>query len=73
MSDASVFRLFAEEAMRGSGNAVSEDEKHALEELACTWARAALTSDRPFGRSFTSSLPDFGEAVPLSRAGHVQN
>jgi hypothetical protein len=68
MSDASVFRLFAEEAMRGAANAPNEDEKRALEELSCTWAQAALMSDRVFGRG-VSSWPDFGEAVPLSRAG----
>jgi len=69
MSDASVFRLFAEEAMRGAANAVSEDERRALEELSCTWAQAALMSDRVFGQSFASSWPNFGEDVPLSRAG----
>lgn len=69
MSDASVFRLFAEEAMRGAANASNEDDRRALEELSCTWAQAALMSDRVFGRGFPSSWPNFGEAVPLSRAG----
>ena len=69
MSDASVFRLFAEEAMRGAANAPNEDEKRALEELSCTWAQAALMSDRVFGRGFPPSWPNFGEVVPLSRAG----
>jgi hypothetical protein len=67
MSDACVFQLFAQEAMRGSANAVSEDEKRALEELAFIWAQAAFMSDRVFGPSFTSLL-DFADAVPLSRA-----
>jgi hypothetical protein len=49
MSNANVFRQFAEEALRGSSEAVSQDEKRALEELACTWAQAALMSDRVFG------------------------
>jgi hypothetical protein len=49
MSDANVFRQFAEEALRGSSEAISQDEKRALEELACTWAQAALMSDRVFG------------------------
>jgi hypothetical protein len=49
MSDASVFRLLAEEAMRDSSTAINEGEKRALEGLACTWAQAALMSDRVFG------------------------
>ena len=69
MSDASVFRLFAEEAMRGASNAQNDDERRALEELSCTWAQAALMSDRVFGRGFPPSWPNFGEVVPLSRAG----
>jgi hypothetical protein len=49
MSDANVFRQFAEEALRGSSEAIDQDEKRALEKLACTWAQAALLSDRVFG------------------------
>ena len=49
MSDANIFRQFAEEAMRDSSEAMGQDEKRALEELACTWAKAALMSDRIFG------------------------
>ena len=49
MSDANVFRRFAKEALRGSSEAIDQDEKRALEELACTWAQAALMSDRVFG------------------------
>jgi hypothetical protein len=49
MSDANVFRHFALEAMRGSSEAISEDEKRALQDLACTWAQAALISERVFG------------------------
>jgi hypothetical protein len=52
MSDASVFRQLAEEAMRGSSKAVCEDERRALENLACTWAQAAFMSDRVFGSSW---------------------
>jgi len=55
MSDASAFRLYAEEAMRGSSNAVDEAEKRGLEELAVIWAQAALMSDRVLGSSFTPS------------------
>jgi hypothetical protein len=49
MSEASVFRLYADEALRESSKAVREDEKRALEDLACTWAKAAMASDRVFG------------------------
>ena len=63
MSDASGFRLYAEEAMRGSSNAVDEAEKRGLEELAVIWAQAALMSDRVFGLSFTSSPHPLDEAI----------
>jgi len=52
MSDASAFRLLAEEAMRDSSKAACEYDRLALEDLACTWARAALMSDRVFGSSW---------------------
>jgi hypothetical protein len=56
MSEASTFRLYAEEAMRESSNAAGEAERRALEELAVIWAQAALMSDRVFGSSLFSSL-----------------
>jgi hypothetical protein len=40
-----------------SFKAVREEEKRALEDLACTWTKAALASDRIFGPSTTSSPP----------------
>jgi hypothetical protein len=49
MSDTNDFRQFAKEAMHGSSEAMAQDEKRALEELACIWAKAALMSDRVFG------------------------
>ncbi len=70
MSEASAFRLYAEEAIRGSSTAANEAEKQALEELACIWAQAALLSDRVVRRN-PWATPDFGEAIPLSRAGHA--
>ena len=51
MSDASVFHMFAEEAMRDLSKAATEAKRRALEELACTWAQAASMSDRVFGSS----------------------
>jgi hypothetical protein len=48
MSDASVFRQFAEEAMCGSSKTTNEAYKRALEDLACTWAQAALANERVF-------------------------
>ena len=55
MSEGSVFRLYAKEAMRGASTVVNLSEKRALEEFACTWAEAALMSDRVLGSSFTPS------------------
>jgi hypothetical protein len=54
MSDASVFRTYAEEALRNASTTGSEEDKRALEDLACTWAKAALASDKIFGSSANS-------------------
>ena len=64
MSDASVFRQFAEEAMCGSSKTTNEAYKRALENLACTWAQAALMSDRVLGSSWSSR--DSSAAEPNS-------
>ena len=67
MSDASVFRLLAEEAMHESTKAVCEDDRQALEDLACTWARAALMSQRVFGSSsFIPSPLNVGRTTSLA-------
>jgi hypothetical protein len=63
MSEGSVFRLYAEEALRDASTAVDASEKRTLEELAVIWAQAALTSDRVFGSSFTSSPRPLDEAI----------
>jgi hypothetical protein len=58
MNDADLFRRYAEEAMHESFEATSEHEKRA--DLACTWAQAALMSDRVFGSScFIAAEPHF--------------
>jgi hypothetical protein len=58
MSDADLFRRYAKEAMHESFEATSEHEKRA--DLACTWAQAALMSDRVFGSScFVAAEPHF--------------
>jgi hypothetical protein len=57
MSEATNFRLYADEALHESFKAVREEEKRALEDLACTWAAAALASDRIFGPTTTSWRP----------------
>ena len=44
-----VFRQYAKEAMHGSSTATSENEKRTLIDLACTWAQAALMSERVMG------------------------
>jgi hypothetical protein len=68
MSESSVFRQYAEEAMREASKATSEADKQALSELACTWAEAAIASDRIFGSSFASAPTGDEEAKPLTRS-----
>ena len=55
MSEADQFRHYAREAARSSSQATSENEKQVLMGLACTWAQAALMSDRVLGSSFIPS------------------
>jgi hypothetical protein len=69
MSDADLFRQYAKEAIHGSSKATSENEKQTLIDLACTWAQAALMSERVFGSSFIASPRDVGEATSLARSG----
>jgi hypothetical protein len=53
MSEAVLFRYYAREAARSSSQATSENEKQVLMGLACTWAQAALMSERVLGSSFS--------------------
>ena len=72
MSDADLFRRYATEAMHESFEATSEHEKRALADLACTWAQAALMSDRVFGSScFVAAEPHFPD-FPFG-AGNAQS
>jgi hypothetical protein len=57
-SDADLYRQYAKEAMHGSSKVKDENEKQALIDLACTWAQAALMSERVLGASFISSPHD---------------
>jgi hypothetical protein len=66
MSEVNLFRQYANEAIRGASKTKSENEKRALIDLACTWAQAALMSERVLGSSFTSSPRDADEATSLS-------
>ena len=60
MSDADLFRRYAKEAMHESFVATSKNERRALADFACTWAQAALMSDRVFGSScFVAAEPHF--------------
>ena len=68
MSDAVVFRQYAEEAMRAASNAENEAERKGFEKLACTWAQAALMSGRGIAPHFTSALRVVTEAMPLTRS-----
>ena len=55
MSEADLFRHYSREAARSSSRATSENEKQVLMGLACTWAQAALMSERVLGSSFIPS------------------
>jgi hypothetical protein len=68
MSEATLFRQYAKEAIRGSSKAISENEKRALIDLACTWAQAALASERVLIPSYTSSPRDVGGATSLAHS-----
>jgi len=67
MSDADLFWQYAKEAMHGFSKATSENEKHTLGDLACTWAQAALMSESILRSSFVLSPRDVGGATPLTR------
>ena len=67
MSDADLFRQYAKEAMHGFSKATSENEKHTLADLACTWVQAALMSVR-IGSGFVSSPHDVGEEASRARS-----
>lgn len=72
MSDALVFRQYAEEAMREASNA-KNDERKALEKLACTWAQAALMSDEGVAPNFISALRAVAEATPYRTSQTSEN
>lgn len=65
MSEADLFRHYAGEAARSSFQATSESEKQVLMGVACTWAQAALMSERVLGSSFIPSPrnPHVGASV----------
>jgi hypothetical protein len=51
MKEVYLFRQYAEEAACASSKATSREEADALLALACTWAQAALMSERKPGSS----------------------
>ena len=67
MKEADLFRQYAQEAARSSSNATSQEDKDALMALACTWAQAALMSERVLGSSFIPSphYPSLRETNPV--------
>ena len=67
MKEANLFRQYAQEAAHSSFKAASEEEKQALMTLACTWAQAALMSERALGSSFIPSprYPALKETHPV--------
>jgi hypothetical protein len=68
MSEASVFRQYAEEAMRDASNAETETERKALQNLAYIWAQAASMSARGIGPHFTAALRAVAETAPRAAA-----
>ena len=67
VKEADLFRQYAQEAAHSSSKATSQEEKHALMALACTWAQAALMSDRVPASSFIPSphYPALRETHPV--------
>ena len=60
MSDADLFRQYAKEAMHESSKTKSKSEERTLADIACTWAQAALMSDKVSGSScFVAAEPHF--------------
>jgi hypothetical protein len=55
MIEADLLRHYAREAARSSSQATSENDRQVLMGLACTWAQAALMSERVLGSSFIPS------------------
>ncbi len=67
MKEAGLFRQYTQEAARSSSKATSQEEKDALMALACTWAQAALMSERVLGSSFIPPprYPSLRETNPV--------
>ncbi len=68
MKEADLFRQYASEAVRSSCKVTSKHEKQALMGLACTWALAALMSERASGPSFMPSPHNAPNVVSLAGA-----
>src|SRR5579863_2302780 len=67
MTEAHLLRQYAKEAMHSSSKSTNENEKRDLIDLACTWAQAALMSERVLASNFTLSPHDVAEATSLTR------
>jgi hypothetical protein len=67
MKEADLFRQYAQEAAYSSSKAVGQEEKQAFMAHACTWAQAALVSQRAPGLSFipSSLYPALKETHPV--------
>jgi hypothetical protein len=52
MTEAKLFRRYAKEAVHWASKVISENERRNLIDLACTWAQAALISERALEPSF---------------------
>jgi hypothetical protein len=68
MREADLFRQYAKEAIHESSKAKSENEKRALIDLACTWAKAAMAGERVWGSELYLAAARRGGATSLTRS-----
>jgi hypothetical protein len=67
MKEADLFRQYARDAAQLSLETIVEYEKRALMGLACTWAIAALTSEKMLAAIFITSPRTSHTTVSLRR------
>ena len=68
MREANLFRQYAKEAIHGSSKVKSQNEKRALIDLACTWAKAAVASERVWRSELYLVAARRGGAISLTRS-----
>jgi hypothetical protein len=68
MSEAKLFRQYAEEALTASSKTKDEIGKRNLDDLASVWMRAAVASELVFAPASTMQRRDVDEAKPRTRS-----